>query len=136
MTKKMQPEQTKTDIDSKIEHIQKLSHLLDDKYTIPGTKIGFGYDTILGLIPVVGDTLSLSVSLYILNEARLCGVRKRTITRMLGNIGYDYVIGLIPLVGDILDIASKSNLKNANLLIEQLERQKTIALATGTAHKF
>ena len=125
----------KTDLDQKIEHIRKLSHLLDDKFTIPGTKIGFGYDTILGLIPVVGDTLSMGVSFYILNEARQCGVPKRTMARMLGHIGYDYVIGLVPFVGDFLDIASKSNLKNANLLIEQLERQKTIAQANGHATK-
>ena len=107
----------------KIERIKKLSHLLDDQFRIPGTKVGFGYDSILGLLPVVGDTISLGISGYIILLSKRCGVKKRVLFQMLSNVGYDYLIGLIPFVGDLFDVASKANLKNAQLLVSLLEEQ-------------
>ena len=37
------------------EHLDILSHILDDFIKIPGTPIRFGLDGIVGLIPGVGD---------------------------------------------------------------------------------
>jgi len=125
MTLNIRKPQTRTQLESRISEVDKLSQLLDNKFTVPGTKIGFGYDSILGLVPVVGDTISLGISTYILGIAYNCGVRKRTLVRMGGNMAYDYVIGLIPLVGDLLDVANKSNLKNAKILKSALERELT-----------
>ena len=36
--------------------------LLDTKFTIPGTKIRFGADFLMGLVPGIGDALSLEFS--------------------------------------------------------------------------
>ena len=100
--------------------IERLSHLLDDQFKIPGTSIGFGFDSIVGLIPVVGDTLSMSMSFYILHLARRFGVPKGKQFKMVLNIGKDYFLGLVPLIGDLLDIASKANLKNLRIIQEHI----------------
>lgn len=102
--------------------VDSMSKMLDSKFKIPGTKIRFGYDSLLGLIPVVGDTLSLSISGYIVYIAWKVKARKRVIVRMIGNLIRDYIVGLVPLVGDLLDIANKANLRNARLLAQELER--------------
>ena len=110
-------------LEQQLARVDRLSKLLDSQFTIPGTKIKLGYDAILGLIPVVGDTVSMTISFYIIYIARQCGLKKRVIAKMLGNIMKDYLIGLVPLVGDYLDIASRANLKNAKLLADNLEQK-------------
>ncbi|MDP4610125.1 MAG: DUF4112 domain-containing protein, partial [Opitutales bacterium] len=48
----------------RIQRIEKLAELLDSKFTIPGTTIKFGWDAIIGLIPVAGDTLTVLPQCY------------------------------------------------------------------------
>lgn len=42
-----------------IEQLDKLSTLLDSKFRMPGTSLRFGWDTLVGLIPGVGDAVAL-----------------------------------------------------------------------------
>jgi len=105
-----------------LEHLDRLSGLLDSKYRIPGTPIRFGWDSILGLIPGVGDAASLLPSGYLIFKARRLGARKRTIGRMAINTGLDVVIGAIPILGDIFDLAFKANNRNINLLKSELKK--------------
>lgn len=90
--------------------------MLDNQFQIPGTSIRVGLDGILGLIPGIGDTISVGLSLLILAEAVQLHVRKRTLAKMAGNIALDWVIGLVPLVGDAFDILYKANMRNLALL--------------------
>lgn len=103
-----------------------LARLMDSMFEIPGTGIRFGFDTILGLVPGLGDAVASMVSLYILREASQRGVSKLTLARMAANIGVDYVVGSIPGVGDVFDVYWKANLKNIELL-----RQHTVENPTG-----
>src|ERR1700730_13075327 len=48
------------------EHLDILSHILDDFIKIPGTPIRFGLDGIVGLIPGVGDAIGGIASCIIL----------------------------------------------------------------------
>lgn len=43
---------------------------MDTALRIPGTRLSFGADLVLGLIPGVGDFGAAAVSLFIVNEAR------------------------------------------------------------------
>ena len=105
----------------RMDRLRRLARLLDNRWTIPGTRIGFGLDGIASLVPVAGDTLTALVSLHILDEARRMGVPKRLIARMLGNIVFDWAAGSIPVIGTIFDVAFKSNLRNLRLLEQHLE---------------
>ncbi|MDX5403233.1 MAG: DUF4112 domain-containing protein [Rhodobacterales bacterium] len=97
-----------------------LARRMDCAYRVPFTPIRFGWDSILGLVPVVGDTLALAPSVYILREAHAMGASKPVLARMVGNVGIDWLVGLVPLVGDLLDVGVKSNTRNVALLREHL----------------
>lgn len=96
--------------------VELLARLMDSLFVIPGTRIRFGLDAIIGLIPGLGDTLTSFVSVYILKVASRCGVPRVTLVRMALNIAIDYVGGIVPLAGDAFDIYWKANLKNVELL--------------------
>src|SRR5580704_2344487 len=96
--------------------VELLARLMDSLFAIPGTRIRFGLDAIIGLIPGLGDTLTSFVSIYILKVAGRCGVPRVTLLRMALNIAIDYVGGIVPFVGDAFDVYWKANLKNVELL--------------------
>ena len=102
--------------------VSRLASALDSKFRLPGTNIRFGWDGILSVVPVAGDTVAAGVSAYLIWEAYQSGARKRTLGKMLGNAGLDYVLGSIPVIGTIFDIAYKANLRNLKLLQAELER--------------
>lgn len=77
-------------------------------------------DSVIGLVPGVGDLAGAALSGYIVLEGRRLGVPKRLITKMVGNIAVDAVIGVIPIIGDLADIQWKANRKNVHLLIDHL----------------
>ncbi len=102
-------------------NVELLARLMDSIFVIPGTRIRFGLDALIGLIPGLGDTLTSFVSIYILKVASRCGVPRVTLVRMAMNIGIDYVVGIVPFVGDAFDIYWKANLKNVALLQRHLQ---------------
>lgn len=73
-------------------------------------------DSLIGLIPNVGDTLTSFASFYILLAGVRYGVPKITLLRMAFNIGLDYVVGMVPFVGDAFDFVWKANQQNMNLI--------------------
>ena len=106
-----------------VEHIESLASLMDSRFRLPGTDIRLGLDTLIGLVPGIGDTVGLGVSGYIVANAHRAGVPKPTLLRMGWNIFIDWLIGLVPLVGDLFDWTWKANNRNATLLREHYERE-------------
>lgn len=106
-----------------VRQARRLAYLFDSAIRVPGTDWRVGWDSILGLIPGVGDVVTGSVSLWIILEARRLGAPRRLRARMLWNILLDTVVGTIPLVGDIFDAGFKANLKNVALLEAYLHKQ-------------
>ena len=96
--------------------LENLSHYLDGLFRIPGTGWRFGLDSLIGLIPNVGDTITSFVSFYILLAGVRYGVPKITLLRMAFNIGLDYLVGTIPFIGDAFDFFWKSNKQNMDLI--------------------
>lgn len=96
--------------------IDRLVHLLDDAFPIPGTPWRIGLDPILGLLPGAGDALSSALSLALLREAVRLGVPRRVLQRMIFTMLIDYVLGLVPLVGDAGDVFFRANRRNLRLL--------------------
>lgn len=90
--------------------------LMDRRFTIPGTDIRYGIDSIIGLIPGVGDWLGGIAAMYFPVQAVYRDVSLPVIIRMFINILVDILIGSIPILGDIFDLAWKANIKNAKLL--------------------
>lgn len=109
------------------EHVRRLAWLLDNAFVIPGTRIRVGIDPLLGLIPVLGDIISMLIGGYIIFLAAGLGVSRVVLARMWLNIAVDTVIGSIPLAGDVLDAAWKANQMNADLLDRALNDPKGTA---------
>lgn len=98
------------------ESLETLSRYLDGLFKVPGTGWKFGLDSLIGLIPNVGDITTSLVSFYILIAGARYGVPKITLLRMAFNIGLDYVVGVIPFIGDAFDFFWKSNKQNMDLI--------------------
>lgn len=110
-----------------VARLRRLAENMDSAFRLPGTQIRFGWDSIIGLVPGVGDTLALLPSAYIMRESYKMGAPKPLLARMVLNAGIDYVIGTIPLVGDIFDVGWKSKLRNVALLERHLEERAAAA---------
>ncbi|PTX95055.1 DUF4112 domain-containing protein [Spartobacteria bacterium LR76] len=93
-----------------------LAWILDDLFTIPGTKFRVGLDPIIGLIPGLGDSSSTAIASLLLVQALRAGVPKVVITRMAVNILINAGVGAIPGIGDVFSAWFKSNRKNYQLL--------------------
>ncbi|ORE91984.1 DUF4112 domain-containing protein [Acuticoccus yangtzensis] len=100
--------------------LDKLAHLLDSKFSFMG--IRFGLDSILGIVPGIGDAAGLAISAYILGQGYRMGARKRTLARMAMNVAGDTVVGSIPLVGTVADVFWKANNSNMRMLKRDLAR--------------
>ncbi|MDG1544904.1 MAG: DUF4112 domain-containing protein [Candidatus Poseidoniia archaeon] len=109
-------------LEEKLIRLRQLSKNLDESFTIPGTKIKFGIDALLGLVPGGGDLVSSVFSLYILRAAIKLKLPKSAVLAMISNILLDTTIGIIPIIGDIFDIFWKSNKRNLKIIEKHLQK--------------
>lgn len=106
--------------EERLQQVRFLAKVMDEQFVIPGTGIRFGWDSVLGLFPGLGDAITSAVSLIIVHHAWQTGASPILIGRMLANIGIDAIVGAVPLVGDAFDFVWKANRKNARLLEQHL----------------
>jgi hypothetical protein len=100
------------------------SFLLDSRYRIPFTRVRFGWDAIIGLLPVVGDFVTAAISLHLVYHARSLGADRRAASHMVLNTAVDALLGTIPIVGTIFDVYFRANERNLQLLIDHIERHR------------
>lgn len=104
--------------------IRALAKALDTAFVVPGTNIRFGLDSLLGLVPGVGDAITSAIGGYIVLVAAHLGVPKAVLARMTLNLLTDAAFGAIPFVGDVADVAYKANRRNMALLEQSLAEPK------------
>ncbi|WP_373474762.1 DUF4112 domain-containing protein [Sphingorhabdus sp.] len=102
--------------------VEAMEKILERAFHIPGTKIPFGLDTVVGLVPVLGDVVTAAMGAYIVWEARNLGMSKWQLIRMAANVGVDTAIGAVPLVGDVFDLVWRSNSKNLRIIKKHLDK--------------
>ena len=107
----------------RMQRLERVAHLLDSAFAIPGTRYRVGWDSVIGLIPGVGDFATTLVSAWIIHQAYRLGASKVTLARMVWNSGLDMLLGTVPLAGDLFDATFKSNQKNLALLRRHLARK-------------
>ena len=93
-----------------------LALIMDEFLRFPGTKIRFGLDPIIGLLPGIGDVSSAIISAVALIHAARYGVPKILLARMATNILINELVGIIPGLGDAFSFWFKSNVRNYKLL--------------------
>ena len=99
-----------------LEALRRWARVFDSAFRIPGTKITFGLDPILGLIPGLGDVASPVFSLFFVWHGVRLGVPKVVLARMVLNVLIDSGVGAIPVIGDLFDFGWKANAWNLALL--------------------
>lgn len=104
--------------------IRKIAKLLDTSIGIPGTKIRFGLEPILGLIPGGGDLITALISAYSIYLATSFGLEKAEIFKMVKNVAIDTALGSVPIVGDIFDAYFKSNIRNLEILENHIAKNQ------------
>ncbi|WP_345070182.1 DUF4112 domain-containing protein [Hymenobacter fastidiosus] len=107
---------TSFDADERLRWVERVAHLMDSQFRLPGTQFRFGLDPLLGLLPVVGDLSTLAVSGALLMTMMRHGASGAVVVRMALNILLDTLVGAIPLLGNLFDFAFKSNERNVALL--------------------
>jgi hypothetical protein len=110
------------DGDARIARSMRLARVLDTALRIPGTRIRFGLDQVLGLVPGLGDAIAALFGGYIIWTAVRAGAPRLVIGRMLANVGVDAIVGAIPLAGTVFDIAFKAHRRNARMLADWSQR--------------
>lgn len=129
----MSNEQTsvyKKPLPPQFQKISKLVKLMDSAFRIPGTKITFGLDPIIGLFPIAGDLIDYCISAYLLIAMVRNGASGKAVLKMLANITIDGLVGLVPFFGRIFDVFHKANHKNLVLAVEHFEEGKHQGSAT------
>jgi hypothetical protein len=102
--------------------VEAMEALLEGLFVIPGTNRRVGLDSLVGLVPVVGDLATAAMGAWIVWEARNLGMSKWQLTRMAANVGVDTLIGAIPFAGDVFDFLYKSNTKNLRIIRKHMDK--------------
>jgi len=99
-----------------LDALRRWAVLLDSAFRIPGTRIRFGLDAIVGLIPGLGDISTPAFAVLLLLQAVRMRLPAIVQVRMVVNAALDMLLGLVPILGDLADIGWKANLRNLALL--------------------
>jgi hypothetical protein len=92
-----------------------VARLMDSAFVVPGTKIRFGLDPIIGLLPGIGDGTTALTSLLLLIKSA-AHVPRVVLARMALNIVMNTTLGAVPVIGDAFSFWFKSNERNYDLL--------------------
>ena len=93
-----------------------IPHNLQKAQRIPGIGYRIGLDGIIGLIPGIGDVITVAIAARIVHLGHKMGMPKALISKMLRNIVLDFLLGAVPLVGDVADFFFKANKRNVKAM--------------------
>lgn len=107
-----------------------LARALDSKFEVMGVR--FGADALVGLVPVIGDTVTLIAG----SAALLTSVRLKlpwhVHARVAFNLITDAGLGAIPIAGDVFDLFFRSHKRNFELVEKHvLKRAEKAQRAAG-----
>jgi len=103
---------------------KRVAWLLDECVRIPGTKIRFGIDPVIGMLPFGGETVATIIGTVVLGQAGRRGIPFKTLVRMGGNMILNAGLGTIPVVGDLFSVWFKSNSRNYRMMADYLDSEE------------
>lgn len=95
---------------------QSLANTLDTAIKLPFINFRVGLDSLIGLIPGIGDSVMLVASLRIIHLGHQLGLPRALKFSMAKNALIDYALGFVPIIGDIVDMFFKANLRNVRIM--------------------
>ena len=109
-----------------------LAHWMDNAFELPFLKWRFGFDAVVGLLPIGGDVITSIFAFSVVGLALYYKMPWAVVGAMVANIAVDFLIGLVPILGDVADFRVKAYTRNANLLVTHYERLQPASSATIT----
>jgi len=106
-----------------IQRLDRLAWTLDSQFRVPGTRIRFGIDQVVSLVPVVGDAAGGLMAAYVVHQAARHGAPRALVIQMMINIGIDVTLGSVPVAGTVFDVFFKVSKRNVALLRRYLEEE-------------
>lgn len=109
-----------------LDRLDMLATAFDTAFVVPGTRVRFGVELLLRLIPGIGDAAASALSCYLLYEAYRLGVPKALFARMVVNVVLEGAAGTVPFAGDAFDVFFRANRRNVALLREHFAHIGTL----------
>jgi Domain of unknown function (DUF4112) len=100
-----------------------VAHWFDEVFHLPGTQFRFGLDSLLALIPGIGDAAATGFGATILLEAVRHRAPFRLLVRMGANMGLNTLLDAIPFAAPVLTAWFKSNSRNHAMLKHHIDGQ-------------
>ena len=82
---------------------------------------GIGLDAVIGLVPVLGDTVGLGAASIIIIRAAQLGAPPELLARLVTMQCLDLLFGAVPVLGDLVDAGYRANQRSADLVHEWFE---------------
>jgi Domain of unknown function (DUF4112) len=105
-----------------LDRLDILATAFDTAFILPGTNVRFGVESLLRLVPGVGDAIASVLSCYLLYEASRLGVPRLLMARMAANVALEGLVGAVPVAGDAFDVFFRANRRNVALLRRHFAR--------------
>lgn len=104
------------------DRLDRLATLFDIAFVLPGTNVRFGVESLLRLIPGIGDAAASTLSCYLLLEAYKLDVPRTLLARMIANVVLEGAMGAVPFAGDAFDVFFRANRRNVALIRAHFQR--------------
>ncbi|KAI9678650.1 MAG: hypothetical protein M1817_005707 [Caeruleum heppii] len=103
--------------------VKRRAYRLDYGFDLCGIKFGWG--SVIGIVPAIGDLLDLFMALMVVRTCNTVegGLPTSLRSKMLLNTALDFFVGLIPFIGDIADAVVRCNTMNAKALEDYLRKK-------------
>ena len=104
--------------------VKRRAYRLDQAISFCGLK--FGWSSIIGFIPALGDFIDVFMALMVMNTAMKVSPgkdRDKLRAPMVMNIAIDFAVGLVPFLGDVADALFRANTRNAVALEKMLNKR-------------
>src|ERR1700752_3562885 len=83
-----------------LDRLDMLATMFDTAFILPGTNVRFGVESLLRLVPGIGDAIASALSCYLLYEASRLGVPRFLRARLAANGALEGWVGAVPLACD------------------------------------
>lgn len=115
-----------------LERLNKWVAWFDDGFLIPVLKKRIGFDPIIGLIPGIGDIVTLLFHIIPFYMALKLKVSIWVLARMVLNSAIDLGVGSIPVLGDIFDFFFLAHRRNFKLINSYVVQQNLVTHQSKT----
>jgi hypothetical protein len=105
-----------------LDRLDMLATVFDTAFILPGSNIRFGVESLVRLVPGIGDAVASVLSCYLLYEAHRLGVPRVLFARMVANVALEALVGAVPIAGDAFDVLFRANRRNVALLRRHFAR--------------